>query len=112
MKKNAKKYAKDNMLPKMTMEDVLWVVMEEGKVLKNHITKEDLSIEENIAIIDNRFLELESFVGRSLTEYEQSEILDIVDQYTPKDKDDNYLCSLLPFDYAWEIYQIINSDKK
>jgi hypothetical protein len=45
-------------------------------------------------------------LGRELTENEQIAILDIVDEYTPKDKDGNYLCHLLPFDYAWKVYKL------
>jgi predicted RNA-binding protein len=106
MKKKAQKFAHDSMLPKMTIEDVFWVVMEEHKVAKKQASDEDQRIEGNIGIIDEQFLELQEMIGRELTEDEQSEVLDIVDEYTPKDKDGNYLCSLLPFDYAWEIYEV------
>ena len=105
MKKKAQEFAHDKMLPKMSLEDVFWVVMEQHKVTRKQATDEDERIKGNIEIIDDQFLELEEMIGRELTEEEQSEVLDIVDQYTPKDKEGNYLCSLLPFDYAWEIYE-------
>ncbi|MDR3642873.1 MAG: hypothetical protein P4L74_04575 [Candidatus Doudnabacteria bacterium] len=111
MKNKAQKFASDTMLPKMSLEDVFWVVMEEHKVAQKQASDEDQRIEGNIGIIDEQFLELEEIVGRELTEEEQSAILDIVDEYTPKDKDGNYLCSLLPFDYAWEIYEVKNRGK-
>ncbi len=108
MKKKAKKFAQDNMLPKMTLEDVFWTLMVEHKVAQKQATDEDQRIEGNVAIIDEQFLELQDLIGRELSEDEQSAILDIVDEYTPKDKDGNFLCSLLPFDYAWEIYETQN----
>jgi predicted RNA-binding protein len=111
MKKKAQKFAHDKMLPKMTLEDIFWVIMEEHKVTQKQATDEDQRIEGNIGIIDENFLELQAMIGRELTEEEQSDVLDIVDEYTPKDKDGNYLCSLLPFDYAWEIYETQSGDK-
>ena len=64
----------------------------------------ELFVEKNIAYIDSCLEELSLLIGRNLTEEEQSGVLDIVDEYTPKDNDGNYLYSLLPFDYAWQIY--------
>ena len=89
----------------MTLEEVFWALMVKHKIAQKQAVDEDQRIEGNVAIIDEQFLELQNMLGRELTEDEQSEVLDIVDQYTPKDKDGNYLCSLLPFDYAWEIYE-------
>ena len=108
MKKKAQEFAHDKMLPKMTLEEVFWALMVKHKVAQKQAMDEDQRIEGNIGIIDEQFLELQDMIGRELTEDEQSEVLDIVDEYTPKDKDGNYLCSLLPFDYAWEIYQTKN----
>ena len=45
-----------------------------------------------------------------MTEEEEIAILEIVDEYTPKDKDGDYLVSLLPFEYAWEIYENKNEE--
>ena len=61
---------------------------------------------QNIAIIDERLDELAEMLGRQLTDEEQSAILDIVDEHTPTGKDGMYLYPLLPFDYAWQIYQL------
>jgi len=106
MKKKAKKFAHDKMLPKMTLEEVFWALMVEHKGTQKQAVDENQQIEGNIAIIDVQLLELQNMLGRELTEDEQSTILDIVDEYTPKDSDGSYLCSLLPFEYAWEIYEI------
>ena len=110
MKKKSRKFAHDKMLSKMTLEDVFWVVMEERKVMKRQpVIDEDQRVKNNIEIIDQRFSDLGEMIGRELTEEEESAILDIVDDYTPKNKEGNYLCSLLPFDYAWEIYEAKNN---
>lgn len=80
----------EKILPKITVANIL-----EGQ-----------RMEENIAYIDARLAELAEDLGRELTEAEQSVILDIVDEYTPHDEEGNFLCDLLPFEYAWEIYQV------
>lgn len=66
---------------------------------------EELFIERNIAIIDRSLAELECSLGRNLTEEEEYEILDIVDDLTPTGEDGKYICALIPFDYAWQVYQ-------
>ena len=66
--------------------------------------QEELRVEKNLAEIDNKFEDLEEYVGRELTEDEKSNILDIVDEHTPKNKDGTFLTEILPFDYAWRIY--------
>jgi hypothetical protein len=73
--------------------------------------QEALRMEYGIAMIDKNLEELADSVGRLLTVQETSDILDVVDEYTPKDKDGNYLGPMLPFDYAWVIYQIKRESK-
>lgn len=63
-------------------------------------------INENVATIDDNFEDLSAFVGRNLTAKEQSAILDIVDDYTAKDSEGNYQGAIMPFDKAWEIYEL------
>ena len=60
----------------------------------------------NVAVIDENFEDLSAYVGRNLTEKEQSAILDIVDDYTAKDAKGNYQGAIMPFDKAWEIYEL------
>lgn len=62
-------------------------------------------VKDNVAEIDERLEDLVEYLGRELTEGETSAILDIVDEYTPKDSKGNYLIELLPFDYAWRVYE-------
>lgn len=69
-------------------------------------------IESNVAVIDEHFEDLSAFVGRDLTEKEQSSILDIVDNYTAKDGDGNYIGAVLPFDKAWEILELKQNSGK
>lgn len=63
-------------------------------------------VEANVERLDDSFEDLEAEVGRKLTEAEQSSLLDIVDDYTPKDRQGNYAGEILGFDKAWEIYQL------
>lgn len=63
-------------------------------------------INANVATIDDNFEDLSAYVGRNLTEKEQSSILDIVDNYTAKDEEGNYQGAIMPFDKAWEIYEL------
>jgi hypothetical protein len=66
-------------------------------------------INENVSVIDESFEELSAFIGRDLTEKEQSAILDIVDDYTAKDDEGNYLGAVMPFEKAWEVYEMKNA---
>lgn len=74
-------------------------ILQESKYQKDFIT------EDNINEIEERLDELAEYLDRELTEHEEVRILEIVDEYTPKDKDGDYLTDLLPFDYAWKIYE-------
>jgi hypothetical protein len=70
--------------------------------------QEELRVSENIKTIDESLEEVSSVIGRDLTEKEQSSLLDIVDEYTPKDEDGNYIGATIPFEKAWEIYELKN----
>jgi hypothetical protein len=75
-------------------------------------TKQREKINSNLNTIDDHFDNLYDFVGRELTAKEQSAILDIVDDYTAKDENGNYQGALMPFDKAWEIYELKNNSTK
>ncbi|SRR5258708_16223334 len=109
MKKKALEFAHDNMSPKFThkdIEDLFAALTEQQKI------EQDKQIEENVDVIDERFRRLATLVvGRELTEEEEMAILDIVDEYTPKNAEGNYLCDLLPFDYAWQVYLVMREGK-
>lgn len=66
---------------------------------------EQSRVSENLETIDSSLELLDEYAGRSLTEAEQSAILDIVDDYSPKGSDGNYL-STIPFEKAYDIYEL------
>lgn len=80
--------------------------------IRNERYEEAERIEDNVETIDENFDRLNAFVGRYLTEKEQSVILDIVDEYTPQDQYGNYLGAVLPFEKAWEIYELKTNAQK
>lgn len=69
-------------------------------------SKQQQQIEHNVATIDENFEMLSDYLGRDLTAKEQSAILDIVDDYTPKDSNGRYAGPLISFDKAWELYEL------
>lgn len=92
MKKGTKKYKLDDFLPKHTFDEYLK-------------KQEDIRVEKNMDIIDDKFEELEEYLDRELTEYEMSALLDVIDEITPKDSNGDYVAGLVPFEFAWEIYE-------
>lgn len=74
--------------------------------------KQQQRIEGNVATIDDNFDNLSDYVGRELTAKEQSAILDIVDDFTPKDEYGRYAGPLIPFEKAWEMYELKNNSTK
>lgn len=63
-------------------------------------------IENNLNSIDERLEVLSEYLGRDVTDDEESALLDIVDDFTPKNEDGSYAGALLPFDKAWDIYEM------
>lgn len=55
--------------------------------------------------IIERLEDLNEYLGREITSKERRGLLDIVSEYTPRDKDGEFLVDYLPFEYAWEIYE-------
>ena len=80
------------------------------EALRSERTYESSRTNENVEVIDNNLDNLSDFVGRDLTVKEQSRILDIVDDYTPKDDDGNYQGPPIPFEKAWRIYELENQN--
>lgn len=69
---------------------------------------EGQQFKQNLNTIDSQLEDLEVVVGRPLTEEEQAAVLDIADDYTPKDADGNYIAPLFSLDRAWEVYELKN----
>ena len=78
------------------------------RLVEERESREQNRIAENEQVIDDSLSDLQAYIGRNLTDNEQSEILDIVGEYTPKDHDGNYSGDLLSFDKAYEIYEMRN----
>lgn len=74
--------------------------------LRNERETESRAISENEGVIDNRIEDLSAQLGRDLSEKEELALLDIVDEYTPKDRDGNYAGDTIPFEKAWEILEM------
>lgn len=82
------------------------------EAVRNERGQEAQTLQANEAIIDENFEDLADFIGRELTDKEVTAVLDIVDDYTPKGADGNYLGPVIPFEKAWEIYELKNSVSK
>ncbi len=73
---------------------------------RNERYEEAARTEENVDVLDDRLEDLSAVVGRDLSEKEQLALLEIVDDYTPKDREGNYLGEIMPFEKAWRIYEL------
>lgn len=78
--------------------------------LSNQQIEEVERIAENEELIDDNLAELQESIGRKLTPKQEEEILTIVDEFSPTGKDGKYL-TLFPFDKAYEIYALRNSQR-
>lgn len=76
------------------------------EAVRNERYQEEARVNENLDTIDSRLETLSEYVGRALTEKEEAAVLDIVDEYTPQDEEGNYLGDTIPFEKAWEIYEL------
>lgn len=76
--------------------------------VRNERYEEIARTEENVERLDNDFEDLSAILGRDLTDAEQSAVLDIVDEFTPKGADGNYLGEIMSFDKAWEVVEMRN----
>lgn len=74
--------------------------------------QEQAVIQERVQDFDRSFEELEATTGQSFDDDAQVAILDIVEKYSPKDDKGHIIADyLMPFDQAYEIYQIQNAPK-
>lgn len=69
--------------------------------------RENARMEANVQTLDEQLEDLSDVVGRELSEDEQGEILEIMDEYTAKDDDGKYLGPVFPADKAWEIREMM-----
>lgn len=68
------------------------------------------AVAENEEIIDENIIELEEMIGKKLSPKQEEEILTIVDEFSPVGDDGKYV-TLFPFDKAYEIYALRQSQK-
>jgi len=88
-------------------EQIKYEAREEAlNAVREERTMEVERINTNLETIDEQIDALSAYVGRDLTDKEQSAILDIVDEFTPQDEEGNYIGATIPFDKAWEIYEM------
>ena len=69
-------------------------------------TTKQKETQENLEYIEENIAKLEETLGRKLTEVEESAVLDIQDEWTPKDDKGNYIAPLLSAEKAFEVYNL------
>lgn len=79
------------------------------EAVRQERAQESQNLSQNESTLDERLAELSEIIGRDLTEDEEAAVLDIVDEYTPEDSNGKYAGELIPFDKAWEIYELRQS---
>jgi len=93
MKNETQKYTLDDFIKKCEFEDTFRKLKKADK-------------EAYLARIIDGLAKLEAHIGRDLTEYEAIAVFDIAEEFSPKDEKGNYwIKELLPFPYAWKIYE-------
>lgn len=104
-----KAYAIQLRLNEKNAEETTKKVLESIK--QEQIEQEQVA-KQNLEYIESNIARLEESLGKKLTEAEESSILDIQDEFTPKDNDGNYLAPLLDAEKAYEIYTLRGSTAK
>lgn len=80
--------------------------------IKQEQIEQEQVAKQNLDYIESNIARLEESLGKKLTEAEESSILDIQDEFTPKDSDGNYVAPLLDAEKAYEIYTLRGSTAK
>lgn len=92
MKKKPKKITLKEILPKYTLDDVI-----ETEADEEAMKQADAEVDQHLNL-------LYEYVGRELTGIERRAVLDIVEEYSPKN-DEGYIALYSSFIQAWKIYQ-------
>lgn len=74
--------------------------------IENREASKQTELEANLEYIEDNLANLESTLKRKLTDAEESAILDIQDEFTPKDDKGNYIAPLMAADKAFEVYNL------
>lgn len=75
-------------------------------------SKKQEEFQENLNYIEDNIAKFEESIKRKLTDAEESALLDIQDEFTPKDEKGNYIAPLLSPEKAFEIYNLRNVGAK
>jgi hypothetical protein len=75
-------------------------------------TEKQQETERNIEAIDNSLIEFQEEKGIKFTEADESSILDIQDEWTPKDEKGNYIAPLISVEKAYEILTLRQNSAK
>lgn len=91
-------------------DDMREAAREEAReAFRQERAQESEVLSQNERTIDNRLDDLADNLGRDISAQEEAAVLDIVDEYTPKDTEGNYAGELMSFDKAWEIHELRQS---
>lgn len=75
-------------------------------------TEKQEQINKGIEIIEDNLEKFKSTLNRDLSEKEEADLLDIQDEFTPKDEDGNYIAPLLSLEKAYEVYTLRKTNVK
>lgn len=81
------------------------------QLFKEEAVQQENQLAYNENIIDENLEDLQGALGKKLSQQTQDDVLSIVDEFSPTGPDGKYI-SLFPFDKAYEIYQLRNSQAK
>lgn len=76
------------------------------EAVRNEKYEEVQRTEKNLETLDDHLEQVSAVAGRDLTAKEESKILDIIDEYTPKGEGGTYAGAMLSPDKAWRIYEL------
>lgn len=78
---------------------------EAREAIREETRAETERVEQNLENIDSSLDSLNDYAGRVLTEAEQSAVLDIVEEYSPKDDYGNFIATI-PFEKAFDLLEV------
>lgn len=81
------------------------------QLFREEAVQQENQLAQNEDIIDSNLEDLQDALGKKLSQQTQEDVLLIVDEFSPTGPDGKYI-SLFPFDKAYEIYQLRNSQAK
>ncbi len=77
---------------------------------ERRMTEEQMTYERNLKTLEDSQSAFEEYIGRPLTKKEEDGVMEILDEYSPQDE--RGIDYLLPFDKAFEIYEMRSRKSK